>query len=63
MKGRNTRVLSVRIPEELYEKVQNRAALRQKTLNDWLLWAVNDGLRSRHKRNDHDVNKLDRSEE
>jgi uncharacterized protein (DUF1778 family) len=52
MKGRNTRILSARVSEELYQKVKARAELRQKTINDWLLWAVNDGLRDRHGRKD-----------
>ena len=56
MKGRNNRILSARVSEGLYQKVKARAELRQKTINDWLLWAVNDGLRDRHGRKDGKAN-------
>ena len=52
MKGRHTKVLSVRVPDELYKKVKTRADLREKTVTGWLLWAVNDGLRDRHRKRD-----------
>ena len=49
MKGRNTAILSVRVSDELRRQVQARAKRRQKTVSEWLLWAVNDGLRDRHR--------------
>jgi len=36
MKGRNTYVLSARVPDALYERVKELAGKRKMTPNDWL---------------------------
>ena len=36
MKGRKTAVLGVRVPDELYKKVQLLASKRGVTMNEWL---------------------------
>ena len=48
MKGRNTRVLHVRIPDELYPLIMKRAGRKDWSVNQWLLWAVKEGLRDHH---------------
>ena len=50
MKGRNTRIVSARIPDEMYDLIILRAVKRQVSVNAWLLWAVKEGLRDRHAR-------------
>ena len=49
MKGRNTRIVSARIPDDLYDLMVQRAVKRQVSVNAWLLWAVKEGLRDRHR--------------
>lgn len=36
MKGRNTYILSCRVPDGLYNKVQRQAMINNETVNDWL---------------------------
>lgn len=40
MKGRQTTVLAVRVPDELYLKVKRLALKRDLTVNDWLKQVV-----------------------
>ena len=48
MKGRNSRVIAVRVPDQLYDLITKRAGKRVWSVNQWLLWAVKEGLRDRH---------------
>jgi hypothetical protein len=36
MKGRNTYVLSIRVPDKLYLRVKHLADKKDMTVNDWL---------------------------
>ena len=49
MKGRNTWVISSRIGDELYEKVQEKAARKNLTVSDWLKRLVEKELGMRPK--------------
>lgn len=49
MKGRTTRIVSARIPDELYSQIQMRAGKKGVSVNAWILWAFMDALRDRHK--------------
>ena len=48
MKGRNSRVIAVRVPDQTFALIEKRAGKREWSVNQWLLWAVKEGLRDRH---------------
>ncbi len=49
MKGRNTRVISARVRDGLYEKVQEKAVRKNLTVSDWLKRLVEKELGMRPK--------------
>ena len=48
MKGRNSRVIAVRVPDQTFALIEKRTGKREWSVNQWLLWAVKEGLRDRH---------------
>lgn len=48
MKGRNSRVIAVRVPDQLYTLIEKRVGKKEWSVNQWLLWAVKEGLRDHH---------------
>lgn len=56
MKERATVILTLRIPKNLLDKVNDKVALSDhRSRNAWLLWTISEGLRDHHK---YDVNKV-----
>ena len=48
MAERNSVILSIRIPKDLLAELDNKVAIsKRRSRNDWLLWAIRDGLRNR----------------
>jgi len=48
MAERNSVILSIRIPKDLLAELDNKVAIsKRRSRNDWLLWAIRDGLRDR----------------
>lgn len=45
----NTRAKGIRLPEEIIELIQKRAAHKGWSFNKWINWAVRNGLRSHKK--------------
>jgi len=49
MKERDSVILAVRIPKDLLLQLDNKVRIsKRRSRNDWLLWAIKDGLRDRH---------------
>ena len=51
MTERNSVILSIRIPKDLLAELENKvASSKRRSRNDWLLWAIRDGLRNRRRK-------------
>ena len=49
MPSKNTTIVSARIPDKILSQVKDRLSRNGKTLNEWLNWAIKQGLRSHRK--------------
>ncbi len=50
MKERDTVILPVRIKKDLMAEVDQRVSNKKQSRNSWLIWAINQGLRSHKKK-------------
>lgn len=52
MTVKDTRAIGIRLPLDVIERIQERAAKRGISFNQWINWAINNGLRP-HRRKDY----------
>lgn len=50
MPSKDTKTLSVRVPNTTIELIKSKLAKRKLTINAWLIWTINQGLRKHRKR-------------
>jgi len=50
MKGRNTYILSARVPDEVYLRVKELAKKREMTMSDWIGNLIRTRLASKYRR-------------
>ena len=50
MPTKNTTIVSARVPDVKLAEINQRITKRKMTLNQWLNWAILNGLRSHKKR-------------
>lgn len=55
MPSKNTTIVSARIPDKVLTQIKERISRKGKTLNEWLNWAIKQGLRP-HKKKANDDN-------
>ena len=51
----NTQARGIRVPTDVIEPIKKRAARRKMSFNQWINWAIKQGLRSHTKKEANDL--------